>query len=117
MPRTRHILPLLSKSCSPGSTAAIPIGSRIVYVQGECSTKPTYDFVVTEVAGDGSSAQVTSSKYCGTRNGDRVGLWGKYQMTNTSVSSNVLGKYYIEVASGTGVSLQVFYSQGIVDPA
>ncbi len=112
---SRVIQPVSSFSIAPTVVTYLPTGARLLYVVGECSTKPTYDFTVQEVLGDGSVSQTCSQKYCGAKNGVKTHLFTRYQFTNAPAASATAGRYALNVEAGTGVSLQVAYLTGNVD--
>ncbi len=114
----RKIIPLQSVSAAAGATVFIPAGTRIHHVTGECSTKPTYDFVILTDSFANSAAQTMDVKYCGVRNGAPVNLWKEFPLlTNRNVAAANTGENSLRVIPGTGVSCQVYFAQGLVDAA
>ena len=113
----RKIKPELSFLINAGAGAtAIPANSRILYVRGEADGKDTYDFVVTFLHWDGGVGAVGqgSIKYAGQRNGRKVSVASDFPFYSTSGVPAARGDISVTVTPGTGVSLQVYYLQGVV---
>ncbi len=112
---TRKILPI--QSLASTAVLTIPQGSRLESVNGECSTKPTYDFTVLyeSYGAVGGTIDSYSVKYCGTPNGRKVNLWKDFpQQANSSVAPATPGEVRVRVTPGTDVVLQVYYVLGQV---
>ncbi len=116
---TRKIIPIQSAFNSTNVKTYIPVGSRLHSVNGECSTKTTYDFTVSQEIGTvGGGAQIMQVKFCGVPNGRAVHLWKEYPMlTNLAAVPTAGGHIAISTQAGSGVSLQVYYANGVVDVA
>ncbi len=110
----RKIYPVVSVSIS--TNAFIGAGSRLLKINGECSTKPTYDFVV-QVDGYTSTAAVAtySCKFCGSKNGQERRLEKLFPLQSTTTASPAVeGSTRVTIVAGTGVTLQVYVWSGTV---
>ncbi len=108
----RKILPIQSFAVTVSGAAFLPTGARIVRIQGECDTKPVYDFVIRCYSWNGASFSL-DTKYAAAKNGSSVGLWKEFPYLTTIAAAPVgLGDLAVQVIAGTGVALQVFYAFG-----
>ncbi len=99
------------------ASAFLPASSRIHSVKGEADGKPTYDFIVTRTVWSVAtgSAQFTQIKYCGVKNGVAVPLMKDWPDHVTLASAPIAHTdLAIQVFSGTGVALQIYYISGSV---
>ncbi len=104
-------------SIAASSSAFLPVGSRIHSVKGEADGKPTYDFVVSRTAWGVTAnfASFTQIKYCGAKNGVAVQLMKDWpDMVNLASAPTASNDLAIQVTSGTGVALQVYFITGSV---
>jgi hypothetical protein len=110
---SRIIHSIQSTPVSLAGTTFLPAGSRLLWIQGECDTKPTYDFTIEEnVWAAGSNIQLFT-KFVGMKNGARRNLSKIFPVQSTLNSTPVAkGDYMITIAAGTGVTLQVYYASG-----
>ncbi len=113
----RKIIPLQSTFGTVTTKVYIPQGARLHSVRGECSTKTTYDFVVTQEVGlVGGGVSVVGVKFCGARNGRPVDLWTQYPIVTTiNVAPTAGGHSAVAIQAGDGVSLQIYYAFGSVE--
>ncbi len=90
----------------------LPVGGRLLWVQGEGANKPTFDFTVTYYSGNGSAYNVCSTRYVGTKNGGKVQLFNDWPQvpTSTSTTAVTLGSSAIQITPGADVSIQVYYN-------
>ncbi len=101
-----------------GGTASvsIPLGGRLLWVQGEADGKPTYDFTV-RVATYSGGLHSTSTRYVDTRNGARVNLFQDFpQISTATIAPSALGDMQIVVEAGSGCNIQIFYNADVLDP-
>ncbi len=105
-----------SLAVTASSSAYLPVGSRIHSIQGEADGKPTYDFVITFTYTDTTpTAQFTQIKYAGARNGQKVNLMKDWpQVITKAAAAAAVGDFALQITSGTGVALQVYYISGAV---
>ncbi len=102
-----------------GNTVNLPVGCRILSVNGECETKPTYDFTIAynEWSRSAAAAQSYSIKYAGMRNGQSVNLMKDFpQLITIAGPVTATGDLAIVLATGAQVTLVVTYILSTVSP-
>ncbi len=102
----------LAAAASPTVTP-LPNGARLHSVQGECDTKPVYDFIV-QLETFATTLQTIQWKYAGTKNGATVMLAKDWpHLSNSSAATPAAaGDVRVTIIAGTGVTLQVYYTSG-----
>ncbi len=108
---SRKIIPLQSFSLAAATNGYLPKGSRLHSVKGEADGKPTYDFVITGLYGSTTANSSAAIKYAGARNGNSVNLMRDWPEVVSLAAVPTAGDFNraLQIGSGAGVTLQVFY--------